>query len=262
MLNSSARIPETAEMAVISASREYGKTPVGIESNEEINTQTVEKQCRVARKGHERHPEPEENQSGESSSNADGAEFGSGSTAWEHKLIAFVQVAESRREQLLWQAQRITNNREEAEDIVQEALLKGFRHLRQFRGESMMCTWLVAILKNVGREWLRTQKMRISQPLEHPRDRDEAPVLDDLPDPCEDPEQFCERWEINNILLSEIEELDSVCKHALKMCALEQRSHLEAANALGVSVAAVKSRLFHGKRMLKCPVHLRAGIRD
>lgn len=262
MLNSSARISETAEMASISTSREHGKTPVGIEGNEEINRPTVDKVCRVARKGHERHPKPEENRSEERSCNADGTEFGSGSTAWEHKLIAFVQVAEARREQLLWQAQRITNNREEAEDIVQEALLKGFRHLRQFRGESMMCTWLVAILKNVGREWLRSQKVRAFQPLEHLRDRDEVSLLDDLPDPCEDPEQFCERWEVSNILLSEIDELDSVCKHALKMCALEQRSHLEAANALGVSVAAIKSRLFHGKRMLKRAAHLRAGIRD
>ena len=259
MLNCSVGISETADMAATSAVRENGKTPVGIESNEEINRPTVDKLCRVARKGHERHPKPEENRSEERSRNADGAEFGSGSTAWEHKLIAFVQVAEARREQLLWRAQRITKNREEAEDIVQEALLKGFKHLSQFRGESMMCTWLTAIVRNVGLEWLRGQGGRAILPLEQDQDGYEMPFLDNLQDPSEDPEQSCERWEIRNLLLTHIDELDSVSKHALRMCAIEERSHLEAANALGVIVAAIKSRLFHGKRMLKRAIHMRTG---
>ena len=56
MLNCSVGISETADMAATSAVRENGKTPVGIESNEEINRPTVDKLCRVARKGHERHP--------------------------------------------------------------------------------------------------------------------------------------------------------------------------------------------------------------
>ena len=125
-----------------------------------------------------------------------------------------------------------------------------------------MYNLLVAIVKNVGREWLRSQKGRVFQPLEHLGDGDEVPLLDLLQDSYEDPEQFCERWEMANILLSEIDELDSVCKHALKMCAIEERSHLEAANALGVSVSAIKSRLFHGKRMLKRAVRQRTGVRD
>lgn len=261
MLNGSVRIPETTVMTPVSKAREIRESPVGFHSNEGIKRPAVDQFCGIAGKDHEWLSQLEENLSEDRSRSANEAELESSSTAWEQRLITFMRIAEGRRELLLWRAQRITNNREEAEDIVQEALLKGFKHLPQFRGESMMCTWLVAIVQNVGREWLRSQRGRAYQPLELLRD-DEWPLLDHLPDPCEDPEQLCERREMNNILLSEIDELDSVCKHALRMCAIEERSHLEAANTLGVSVSAIKSRLFHGKRMLKRAIHMRTGLRD
>jgi len=66
---------------------------------------------------------------------------------------------------------------------------------------------------------------------------------------------------MNDILHSEIERLNSICKSTIQMCAIEESSHREAANALGVSVAAVKSRVFHGKRLLKRAVCLRTGAR-
>jgi hypothetical protein len=53
-------------------------------------------------------------------------------------LVDFLRIAEQHRGQLLWLAQRLTRNREEAEDIVQEALLKAFTHLALFRGGSQM----------------------------------------------------------------------------------------------------------------------------
>jgi RNA polymerase sigma-70 factor (ECF subfamily) len=262
MLNCSVRIPETADMAAVFAERENGETPLSLHSNEEICGPAMEEFCRIAKKEQELLSQLGENGLEHRSRSLNDAELAFASTTWEQKLIMFMRVAEARRTQLLWLAQRVTNNREEAEDIVQEALLKGFKHLAQFRGESMMYTWLGAIIKNVGREWLRSQKGRVLQPLEHLGDGNDVPLLDLLQDSYEDPEQFCERWEMTNILLSEINELDSVCKHALKMCAIEERSHLEAAHALGVSVSAIKSRLFHGKRILKRAVRKRIGVQD
>jgi RNA polymerase sigma-70 factor, ECF subfamily len=185
----------------------------------------------------------------------------SGPAVREGKLERFMQVAEQRRAQLLWYAQRFTNNREEAEDIVQEALLKAFKNLPQFRGESHMGTWLYVIVQNAGREWLRNRKGKTYLPLEYVRNRDDEPLVLDLPDPGRNPEQFCERREMERILLSEIDKLNSVCKRAIQMCALEELSHLEAANVLGVNVFTMKSRIFHGKRMLKRAICLRTGER-
>ena len=262
MLNYSVRIPETAGKAAVFAEREKEETPLSFHSNEEIGRLAMEEFCRIAKKEQELLSQLGENGLEHRSRSLNDAELAFASTTWEQKVITFMRVAEARRAQLLWLAQRVTNSREEAEDLVQEALLKGFKHLAQFRGDSMMYTWLVAIVKNVGREWLRSQKGRVLQPLEHLGVGDDVPLLDLLEDSDEDPEQFCERWEMTNILLSEINELDSVCKHALKMCAIEERSHLEAAQALGVSVSTIKSRLFHGKRILKRAVRQRIGARD
>ena len=259
MLNCSVKISEIVGMTAVSAAGEHGETPVGLEYSEEIIRAAANVFCHGAGKDFESLSQLEENRSEDRSRSTNETELDSSSTAWEQRLITFIRIAEGHRELLLWRAQRFTASREEAEDIVQEALLKGFKHLPQFRGESMMCTWLVAIVQNVGREWLRSQRGRAYLPLEHVRDADEVPLVDHLPDPREDPERFCERWEMSSILLSEIDELDSVCKHALRMCAIEERSHLEAANALGVSVSAIKSRLFHGRRMLKRAIHMRTG---
>ncbi len=186
----------------------------------------------------------------------------SGSAVWEDKLKTFIQVSEQCRVQLLWQAQRITNNHDEAEDIVQESLLKALRSLVQFRGESQMCTWLCAIVRNTALEWLRMQRGRVCLPLDFVGCRDDQPVVLEIPDPGRNPEQCCEHREMENILFSEVDELNSVCKRAIQMCVLEGLSHLEAANALGVNVFTIKSRICRGKRMLKRAVCLRAGERN
>ena len=65
----------------------------------------------------------------------------------ETRLAQLVDAAERYRPQLLWIATRITNRREEAEDIVQQALLKAYVNLCKFRGESQMSTWLRAIVR-------------------------------------------------------------------------------------------------------------------
>jgi RNA polymerase sigma-70 factor (ECF subfamily) len=185
----------------------------------------------------------------------------SGVSTWEGKLVKFTQVVEQRRAQLLWLAQSIVHGRDEAEDVVQEALFRALKNLRQFRGESQIGTWLCVIVKNTGREWLRKQKGRVYFSLEQARNPDEEPIVQEFADPGRDPEQRCVRKEMNEILHSEIGRLNSVCKSTIQMCAIEESSHREAANALRVSVAAVKSRVFHGKRLLKRAVCLRTGAR-
>ncbi len=190
------------------------------------------------------------------------ADAESGPSVWDGKLAVFLQVAQQRRAQLLRLAQRFANSREEAEDIVQEALLKAFKHLPQFRGESQMSTWLGVIVLNAGREWVRKRRGQVFVALEYVRNEDDDPIVYELPDPCRDPEESCEYREMESILLSEIDKLSSVCTRPIQMCALDGLSHIEAANALRVNVITIKSRIFHGKRMLKRRVCLRAGARN
>jgi RNA polymerase sigma-70 factor, ECF subfamily len=187
---------------------------------------------------------------------------GTDPNVWDGKFMTFTEIAEQRRTQLLWLAQRMTNNREEAEDILQEALLKAFKSLGQFRGESQMGTWIAVIVQNTGREWLRRRKRWTCLPLEEIHDRDEDPMELDLPDPADDPEQCCERKELERMMFAEMKGLNSVCATALRMCVLEELSHLDAARELGVNVFTVKSRVFHGKRLLKRAISRRMEGRE
>jgi RNA polymerase sigma-70 factor, ECF subfamily len=182
--------------------------------------------------------------------------------SYEEKLAAYLRIAKERRGQLIWMALRMTNNREDAEEIVQEALLRAFKNLTRFRGDSKMGTWLCVIVQNIGRERLRHQKGVVSLPLERAPKGEESPIDYDLPDPSRNPEQLCENRELKNILLSEINRMSSICKQTTQLCALEELSHAEVANALGVNVFTVKSRLFNGRRMLKHALYLRTGLRD
>jgi RNA polymerase sigma-70 factor, ECF subfamily len=180
----------------------------------------------------------------------------------EDKLSAFVRTAEKHRAQLLWLAQRITPQREEAEDIVQEALLKAFRNLAQFRGDAQMSTWLRAIVQNTARDWLRNQRGRVHLPLEQVIPGEGATMLLDFPHPAESPEERCQRRELEWILRSEIRKMSSVSRRAVQLCVLEELSHRSAARTLNISLITVKSRVFSGKQQLKRAMCMRIGRRQ
>lgn len=164
-------------------------------------------------------------------------------------LAKFVETAVERRPQLVRLARRVTPCVEEAEDIVQDALLRAYRNLPRFRGESQMSTWLQAIVQNAAREWLRQRKNRVLLPLERPGDADFAPM--EFPDPGRTPEELCERAEMQRIVRNELEKLSAGCRRAVQLCVFEEASQRAAAQELEVSVMAVKARIFSAKRRLR-----------
>lgn len=171
---------------------------------------------------------------------------------WESKVASFVEAAERRRAHYLRLAHRVTPCRQEAEDIVQEALLRAFRNLPRFRGEAQMTTWLQTIVQNAAREWLREQRGLRAISIERGDEPEAAPL--DFSDPRRTPEEQYEQIEMRRMLLSEIGKLSSACSQAIRMCALEGATQEEAAGALEVSVAAIKARVFSARR------HLRQGM--
>ncbi len=261
MLLSSAGVPDREDTSALPLAAEQDEPEVAFACNSGISGPTVDQYSGIAEQDPEWITLPAERGIENISNTMTAQDVESGASTGDGKLVTFTQVAEQRRAQLLWLAERITHDRADAEDVVQEALFRAFKNLPQFRGESQIGTWLGVIVKITGREWLRNRKGRVSFSLEHARNPDEEPIALEFSDPGRDPEQRFVRTEMNEILHSEIERLNSVYKSTIRMCALEESSHREAANALGVSVAAVKSRVFHGKRLLKRAVCLRTGLR-
>jgi len=261
MLSCNAGIAEMTDKAAVPAAAEHREVAADSAYNSEISRPSVDRNSRIAGNDRKWSTLPANNGFEDTYSTKTAHDVESGASTWDSKLVTFTQVAEQRRAQLVGLAQRITHDRDEAEDVVQEALLRAFKSLPQFRGESQIGTWLCVIVKNTGCEWLRIQRGRVFLSLEHARSPDDQPILLDFPDPGRNPEQCCVRKEMDDILLSEIARLNSVCGSTIQMCAIEERSHWEAAHALGVSVAAIKARVFRAKQMLKRAVCVRTGAR-
>jgi RNA polymerase sigma-70 factor (ECF subfamily) len=148
-------------------------------------------------------------------------------------------------------AQRMTRSREDAEDIVQESVLKAITNLSRFRGEARMETWVSAIVVNTARTWLRSQRSHIHIPLDNPYYEDRDLPQPFLSHPGKSPEECCDERELNRLLLAEIAGLRTIYGQPIQMCHLEEHSYVEAAHALNLNVAALKARLFRGRALLK-----------
>lgn len=169
--------------------------------------------------------------------------------ATEENLLAFTQVAEQHRSYLKCVAARIITSTEEAEDVVQQALLKAFMNLSRFRGDAKMRTWLHTIVLNTAREYLRSERRRPQIDGFYEGEGDDR--LLDIPHPGVSPEDYCERTEIAAILRAEIDMLTPDCKRAIEMCVLRDLSQHDAARELNTNVATLKSRVYRAKGMLK-----------
>jgi len=177
----------------------------------------------------------------------------------EAKLSTFLAAAEKHRTRLLWLAKRITNSREEAEDVVQHALMKAYVNLSRFRGDSQMSTWLGAIVQNTAREHMRSQRGKVILPLEFAPDQDGESAAHEIPDPAKNPEECFEAVERQEIVRSAMKGMSDHHRLALQMCVLEDVPYLCAAHAMDVTLSSMKSRVFRGKQLLKCAVSRRLG---
>lgn len=179
----------------------------------------------------------------------------------EPRIQEFLETAERRRPQLLRMARRLTQSNEDAEDILQEAFMKAYKALARFRGESQMSSWLGAIVQNTAHEHLRSRRGRVFLSIEY-LSKDDGDVIEiNLPDARKNPEETWETREIENILREEVGKLSFVCRRAIEVCALDEEPQAEAARALNLSVATMKSRVFRGKRLLARSLSRRMGSR-
>ena len=148
-------------------------------------------------------------------------------------------------------AQHITQNREDAEDVLQEAFLKAYEHLDQFQGQSKFYTWIVRIAVNQALMKLRKRKSDRSVSLDETIDTGEDKVAREIAAWDENPEQKYTREEMNQILSTAIEGLAPIYRAVFVLRDVDGLSTEEAAEALELSVPAVKSRLLRARLQLR-----------
>ena len=147
-------------------------------------------------------------------------------------------------------AQNITQNKEDAEDVMQEAFLKAYEHLGEFQGNSRFYTWLVRIA--VNQALMKLRKRRPNQvSLDEEVDTGEELMPREVEDWGPSPEERYKQSELGGILSSTIAELDPSFRIVFQLRDIEEMSTEETAEALGLSIPAVKSRLLRARLKLR-----------
>jgi len=148
-------------------------------------------------------------------------------------------------------AQHVTQNREDAEDVLQETFMKAYEHLEQFKGDSKFYTWIVRIAVNQALMKLRRRKTDKSVSLDETIDTGEDTVVREIAAWGEDPEQQFSREELAGVLDTAIQSLEPLYRSVFVLRDMEELSTEETADALGLSVPAVKSRLLRARLQLR-----------
>lgn len=166
-------------------------------------------------------------------------------------ISAYDELVRKYERQVFRIAQHITQNREDAEDVMQDAFLKAYEKLDQFQGNSKFYTWLVRIAVNESLMRLRRRRTGKMVSIDEDVETDEGSVPRDLADWAPDPEQNYSQTELKRILEKTIKGLPLSFKVVFDLRDVQGRSTEETAEMLGLSVPAVKSRLLRARLQLR-----------
>ena len=148
-------------------------------------------------------------------------------------------------------AQHITQNREDAEDVVQDAFLKAYENLHNFQEQSKFYTWLVRIAVNEALMRLRRRRPERMVSLDEEVKTDEDTMPREVADWSPNPEQLYTQSELRDILTRTIQGLPSSFRTVFVLRDVEGLSTEETAEALDLSIPAVKSRLLRARLQLR-----------
>jgi RNA polymerase sigma-70 factor, ECF subfamily len=171
--------------------------------------------------------------------------------AREGDVQAFEQLVKQYDRQIFRIAQHITQNREDAEDVVQDAFLKAYQKLHQFEGNSKFYTWLVRIAVNESLMRLRKRHTGRMVSIDEDVETPEGSMPRDLAEWRPNPEVMYEQTELAEILRKTIQGLPPGFRVVFALRDVEGLSTEETAEALALSVPAVKSRLLRARLQLR-----------
>jgi RNA polymerase sigma-70 factor, ECF subfamily len=165
-------------------------------------------------------------------------------------ITAFETLVGRYERKILRLAQNITQNREDAEDVMQEAFLKAYEHLSGFQGNSRFYTWLVRIAVNQALMKLRKRRPNVVS-IDEEVNTGEDLIPREIEDWGPSPEDRYKQTELSDILSEVITDLDPSFRIVFQLRDIEELSTEETAEALGLSIPAVKSRLLRARLKLR-----------
>jgi RNA polymerase sigma factor (sigma-70 family) len=163
---------------------------------------------------------------------------------------AFDHLYKRHGEKIFRVVHRITRNREDAEDAVQECFLNAFIHIASFDGKSRFSTWVTRIAINAALMKLRKNRTCREVPMEESVETSKPRPEQRLIDPAPNPEERYAKNEREGILRDAIARLRPAIRTAVEI-QLQDCSLNETAEMLGISFPAAKGRLFHARAALR-----------
>jgi RNA polymerase sigma-70 factor (ECF subfamily) len=164
---------------------------------------------------------------------------------------AFVELSKRHANRVFQATYRVTRNRQDAEDALQDAFMNAFTHIRNFEGRSSFSTWLTRIAINSALMILR-KKRNCQEILLDGGDGGVGNFTTWEPrSPMDDPESHYVRGERHKLLRRAIHQLPPVYREVIQLRQAKEHSVPEIAQSLGITVSAVKSRLSRAKSALR-----------
>jgi RNA polymerase sigma-70 factor (ECF subfamily) len=164
---------------------------------------------------------------------------------------AFAILVERHQQRIFACAMRITRNEQDAEDAVQLSLHKAFTHLPRFEGRSAFSTWLTRIAINEALMLRRKNRGLREISIDELQGSEEAARVPEIPDSSPGPESSYFQREQQELLSAAVGQLRPSMRQAIELRDLRELSVDETALITGLSIGAVKARLFHARRKLR-----------
>ena len=164
---------------------------------------------------------------------------------------AFETLLKRHQQKVLAIVMRYVRVREDAEDIAQQSFQKAYIHLCEFQGESSFSTWLTRIAINEALMFLRRIGAKREVSIDSIDGAQGGPASLEIPDANANPEtRYSQREEVR-LLSKALGNVQPGLRAAITLFELSELSTRETARRMGLSVAAVKARVFRGKRQLR-----------
>ena len=164
---------------------------------------------------------------------------------------AFVELSKRHANRVFQAAYRVTRNRQDAEDALQDTFLKAFQHMKDFQERSSFSTWLTRIAINSALMILRKRCGGFEISIDHTGSSARGFETSEPRSSVEDPESRCVRRERQKMLRKAIHRLPPILRDVIELRHAKECSAQEIAQSLGITVSAVKSRLMRGKSALR-----------
>jgi len=164
---------------------------------------------------------------------------------------AFCELIRPYQHKLYLKSLSIVGNDADAEEVVQNALLKAFNKISQFRQEASFYTWLFRITVNEARMWLRSSRRHIHKSLDNNNEDEEGELVREIADSREGPFEVLEKKQVRLAILKALRRLSACHREVVVLRDLYLCSISETARILAISEINVRSRLRRGRVQLR-----------